>query len=86
MAMLGIVILPGVRVSKRSQRRYQFLWLTPLTLCLLLMSCGGGSVGGGNNGGQHTNPNATAPGTYTLTVHATSGSTTETIPLTLIVH
>ena len=86
MAMLGIVILPGIRVSKRSQRRYQFLWLTPLTLCLLLMSCGGGSVGGGNNGGQHTNPNATAPGTYTLTVHATSGSTTETIPLTLIVH
>jgi Galactose oxidase-like, Early set domain/IPT/TIG domain/Glyoxal oxidase N-terminus len=86
MAMLGLVILPGVRVSKRSQRRYQYLWLAPLTLCLLLMSCGGGSVGGGNNGGQHTNPNTTAPGTYTLTVHATSGSTTETIPLTLIVH
>jgi len=85
MAMLGIVILPGVRMARRSKRRYQYLWLAPLTLSLLLMSCGGGSVGGGNNGGQHTNPNATAAGTYTLTVNATSGSITETIPLTLIV-
>ncbi len=84
MAMLGIVILPGIRLGKRPLRRY--LWLAPLTLCLLLASCGGGgSTGGNNTGGQQTNPSGTPAGTYTVNVTATSGSATQTLPLTLIV-
>jgi len=38
---MGMVVLPGVRASRRSLRRY--LWLAPLTLLLFLVSCGGGS-------------------------------------------
>jgi len=85
MATLGMVILPGrIRTPRRSRRRY--LWLAPLTLLLLLVSCGGGgSIGGGATGGQQANPNGTPAGTYTLNVQATSGSTTQTIPLTLTV-
>jgi Domain of unknown function (DUF1929)/IPT/TIG domain len=83
-AMLGIVVLPGLREStfKRSARRY--LLLAPLTLLLLLASCGGGSSSMGGGGGQ-PNPNGTPAGTYHLTVQAVSGSTTQTTPLTLIV-
>ena len=80
MTMLGIVVLPGTR-SKRSVRRY--LWLAPLTLSLFLASCGGG--GSAAAGGQQPNPNGTPVGTYTLTVNATSGSTTEATSLTLAV-
>jgi hypothetical protein len=80
MTMLGIVVLPGTR-SKRSVRRY--LWLAPLTLSLFLASCGGG--GSAATGGQEPNPNGTPVGTYTLTVNATSGSTTEATSLTLAV-
>ena len=84
MAMLGIVILPGMRLGKRSMRRY--LWLAPLTLCLLLASCGGGgSTATNNTGGQQTNPTGTPAGTYIVTVTTTSGSATQTLPLTLIV-
>jgi len=86
MTMLGIVFLPGMRAPKRSLRRY--LWLAPLTLSLFLASCGGGgTVGGGPTGGTQSNPNGTPAGTYNLSLTASinSGSTTQTIPLTLIV-
>ncbi|MBZ5658676.1 MAG: IPT/TIG domain-containing protein, partial [Acidobacteriia bacterium] len=85
MTMLGIVVVPTMKMRVPRRSRGKYLWLAPLTLCLFLASCGGGSVGGGNGGGQQTNPNATAPGTYTLTLHATSGSATDTTSLTLIV-
>ena len=81
MTMLGIVVLPGTRCSKRSVRRY--LRLAPLTLSVFLGSCGGG--GSSATGGQQSNPNGTPVGIYTLTVNATSGSTTEATSLTLAV-
>ena len=78
-AMLGMVVLPGARASKRSLRRY--LRLLPLTLALFLVSCGGG--------GSTTSPppgsSGTPAGNYTLSVMATSGATTQTTALTLIV-
>jgi hypothetical protein len=78
-AMLAIALLPpGVSAPKRSLRR--FLRLAPLTLLLLLSSCGGGSTGS-----QQPNSNGTPAGTYTLNITATSGITTQTVPLTLIV-
>ena len=88
LSMLGMVLLPTVRSSKRSAARY--LRLAPLTLLLLLASCGGGGMGAGstsaNGGGSpQTNPNGTPAGTYTLNVTATSGTASQTATLTLIV-
>ena len=81
-AMLGMVVLPGMRDRRRSLRRY--LRLSPLTLLLFLASCGGGA---GSGGGQPVtpNPNGTPAGTYTLNVTATSGTASQTTSLTLIV-
>ena len=72
-ALFGFWILPGARRGRR--------WAVPLSslgVVLLLCSCGGGG-----SSGPQSNPNATPPGTYTLTVNATSGSTNQSIPLTL---
>ena len=83
-AVLGIVVWPGMSVPKRSVRR--FLSLVPLTFLFFLVSCGGGhTTSGGGGGGPQPNPNGTPAGTYALTVKATSGSATETSSLTLIV-
>jgi hypothetical protein len=48
----------------------------PILLLLLICSCGGGS-------GSASNPNGTPSGTYPLTVTAKSGSSTQSIMLTL---
>ena len=88
MTMLGIVFLPGIRASRRSMRRWRYFWLAPVALTLFLASCGGGgTVGGGPTGGTQSNPNGTPAGTYNLSLTASinSGSTTQTIPLILIV-
>jgi hypothetical protein len=78
-AALGLVVGTGICAPKRFQRRY--LWLAPLTLLLFLGSCGGG----GMPGGPQPNPNGTPAGTYTLTVKATSGSSTAVTSLMLTV-
>jgi hypothetical protein len=80
-AMLGIVVRPRLCAPKGSGRRYLYLSLAPLTLLLLLISCGGG----GSTVDPQPNPKGTPPGIYTLTVKATSGSTTEATSLTLAV-
>jgi len=79
-AMLGMVVLPGMRASGRSMRRY--LCLVPLMLVLFLSSCGGG---GSSSTPPPVNSNGTPAGTYTLNVKATSGTSTQTTSLTLIV-
>jgi hypothetical protein len=79
MAMLGIVVGPGMRAPKRS--RWRCLWIAPLVLSLYLSSCGGG----GGTGSPQPNPNGTPAGTYTLTVQASSGTMTQATPLTLTV-
>jgi len=73
-AMFGFVILPAAGRRGRSALR-----LLPLALLLLLCSCGGSN----SSSGPQPNPNGTPAGTYTLTVSATSGSTNQSIPLTL---
>jgi len=74
-AMVGMTLLPGVRVSLHSWRRY--FWLAPLALTFFLVSCGGG--------GSQPSPNGTPPGTYTVNVQATAGGTAQNTSLTLIV-
>jgi hypothetical protein len=78
-AVFGIVGV--VFLTKASSQRLvlRLLWAAPL-FAILLCSCGGGS-----NGPQNPQNPGTPVGTYTLTVTATSGSTTQSQNLTLVV-
>jgi FG-GAP-like repeat/Cep192 domain 4/HYDIN/CFA65/VesB-like, Ig-like domain len=80
MALAGILILPAS--SKHRRKSLRFLRGFPILLLAFLCSCGGGSSNGGNGGGGS---GGTAAGTYTFTVNATSGSMSQSLPLTLIV-
>jgi hypothetical protein len=51
---------------------------------LVGLGCGGGSNGGGGGGGGNTDP-GTPPGSYVITVTATSGSFTHSTAFTLVV-
>jgi hypothetical protein len=73
-AVFGFVILPMA-----GRRGRWTIRLLPLALLLLICSCGGSS----SSSGPQPNPNGTPVGSYTLTVSATSGSTSQSIPLTL---
>jgi hypothetical protein len=74
---LGVVLVGAV--AGRRRRKSFFLLLGVLTLAVLLGSCGGG----GGTTVVH-NP-GTPPGSYTVTVSATSGSTTHQTTITLVV-
>ena len=77
---LGMLFVPGVRLPRRSPRRWpRYMWLAPLLLLLLTVSCGGGS-GMGNSQPQQA---GTPAGTYSVIVHATANSKTGTTSLTL---
>ncbi len=71
-AMFGFVILPTT-----ARRKCRSLRLLPLVF-LFMCSCGGS-----NSGGSQTNPNGTPAGSYTLTLNANSGATSQSMPLTL---
>jgi hypothetical protein len=76
---MGLLILPSA--GRRNCGPFRFAHGFSLLAILLLCSCGGES---GSSGSQ-LNPNGTPGGTYPLTVKATSGSTGQSISLTLIV-
>lgn len=69
LAVTASIVFPKAR-TKRSPRRH-LIW-PPLLLLMYLCSCGGSSLG-------------TPAGSYTLTVTATVGNTSEQLPLTLTV-
>ncbi len=71
-----------VWIGSRRRRRSTLL----LALCLAgilgsMLACGGGGSNGGGGGGGTPTP----PGTYNLTLTATSANVTHTLPLTLVV-
>jgi hypothetical protein len=76
MVLVGIGVLPS-RKSRGS--RLERLSRLPLLLILFLASCGGGGSGAGPGS------TGTPVGTYTLTVTAAVGNTTQPVMLTLIV-
>jgi hypothetical protein len=77
---LGMLFVPGARAPQWSARRWcRYLWLAPLLLLFFSVSCGGGAT---SSPPQQT---GTPSGTYTVVVHASSGSKTGTTSLTLIV-
>lgn len=71
--ILTLAVRPGVSTGSRFSLR-----MLPFALLLLICSCGGGSSGSPTQSGART-------GNYTLTVTATIGSATQSLPLTLIV-
>lgn len=74
MGLIGLVVIPVRR------RRFGRREITVAALLVFLCACGGGT-GGGSSGA----PGPTPAGTYTLTVKATVGSTSQSVPLTLTV-
>jgi hypothetical protein len=79
MAILALVLPPMAGRERPIRHKVRFF---PLMLVLLMCSCGGGDSGGSNT---PPNPNGTPAGTYHLTIIATSGSNTQSAPLTLFV-
>jgi len=78
-ALLGLLWWPKAANAKQSVR--SLLWAASALLMLAAAGCGGGS-------GASTPPpvsGGTPAGSYNLTVTATSGSTTQSVPLTLTV-
>jgi hypothetical protein len=69
----------AILVVSSNKKRVRWSVAMAAVPALLICSCGGGS------GGGRTNPTATPAGTYQLTVNATSGSTTQSVALTLVV-
>jgi hypothetical protein len=84
--LLALFLLPFVSLRKRAA----YLPLFGLALALLcagwgITGCGGGPSGGSGGSGK-TQTFTTPKGNYPLTISATSGSTTSTQTLTLIVN
>jgi hypothetical protein len=77
-AIVGVTWLP----LSRSRRRVVSPLTGTLSVLLLLLLC---SCGGGTNNPGNPNPTGTPPGTYALTVTATSGAMTGSMTLTLVV-
>jgi len=78
-AFLGLLLIGG---SKKGRARI-LLGLMAIALFLPILSCGGG--GGSSGGGSgHTDP-GTPAGNYTITVTATSGSTSHSVTFMLSV-
>ncbi|HKW17129.1 MAG TPA: FG-GAP-like repeat-containing protein [Terriglobales bacterium] len=77
LGVVGFVFLPSLFNRKKRFTKVRLRSL-PLLLSLFLCACGG-------SGGTQSNPNATPPGTYQISVTATSGSTSQSLLLTLTV-
>jgi hypothetical protein len=78
-AIFGLFVTP----MSLSRRRFRLLRIDIIVViaALTLFSCGGGSSGSPGSGGSA--PAGTPPGTYTLTLTATAGSSTQSLLLTL---
>jgi hypothetical protein len=74
---LALVFLFGIPKRRRN-------WLAMLGLLVLVISIAGMGCGGG--GGGTTGNTGTTPGTYTVTITGTSGTLTETTPVSLTVN
>ncbi|MGH9529678.1 MAG: FG-GAP repeat domain-containing protein [Terriglobales bacterium] len=72
--IVGFLLLPGVSNNKR--RLLRFIRALPVWL-VFLSACG--------SSGSRPNPNATPPASYTLTLTATAGGITTSVPMTLTV-
>jgi hypothetical protein len=79
--VLGFAFIGGLVGCKRKKATV-LMFAVVLVSLLPMSSCGGGS--GGSGGGPRTDP-GTPAGTYTLTITATSGTTTHNMAKTVVV-
>jgi Abnormal spindle-like microcephaly-assoc'd, ASPM-SPD-2-Hydin len=82
LGLAGALVLPGISVRQMIRRR--LLGLFAVMLVLLLCSCGGGGGSSSLNNGA-SGAGGTPPGVYNLVVSASSGTVTESVPVTLTV-
>ena len=87
LAGFGLLALPLIFLFQ-SRNRALRSWLACAVLSFVFLCFGIAGCGGGSNGGAGptTHTYTTAPGTYTLTIAASSGSVGSTQTLTLIVN
>jgi hypothetical protein len=78
MAAFLVMVLFAMTRTHRALRPGAVLAGIVLVVSLSVISCGGGPGGGGGGG--------TPPGTYNLTVTATSGNASKTMALSLTVN
>jgi beta-propeller repeat-containing protein len=78
-AAAGLAAILWMRPRWRNLRS-RLLLVCAAGILATMVACGGGSNGGGGGGGIPT-----PPGTYNLTLTATSANVTHTLPLTLVV-
>ncbi|MCU1254636.1 MAG: hypothetical protein JWM83_935 [Candidatus Angelobacter sp.] len=80
--VLGALLMVGSRRNIRSPKNRStiVLMLSVMVCCASLTSCGGGKSSGGPVPGS---PGQTPPGTFALTVTATSGNLSRSAPITL---
>ena len=76
------VLLPGAR---KRQLKCTWLLIALFSLALTLAGCGNGLHGNGTAGGSSANP-GTKPGSYSITITATSGMVSHSTPVTLTVN
>jgi hypothetical protein len=84
-ALATLLLLPVLsrRARRRLRKAQSLFWLLVIGIAASMFSgCGGGS---GNNNNQMTTVQKTPPGTYTVTVVATSGAISHSTDVTLTV-
>ena len=80
-ATAGVAALMWMR-PRRSNLKSRLLLIFAAGVLAAMIACGGGGSNGGGGGGRGV---PTPPGTYSLTLTATSANVTHTLPLTLVV-
>ncbi|HET9784303.1 MAG TPA: hypothetical protein VFP94_05000, partial [Terriglobales bacterium] len=86
-ALLALALAGALAVPRRSRR--MALGSLAFGLLALSVACGGGGSSApvvSKGGGGNSNPSGTPAGTYVLTVTASNGSVSRSIPLTLTVN
>ncbi len=79
------VFVPGALVLSISGKRRRFICVAALiVVAFTLFSCGGG--GGGGSSAPQPNTVTTPPGSYRVTVTATTGSLQHSVQVTLVVN
>jgi hypothetical protein len=84
--MFAVLLFGGLFTLKRKDLR-AYIVLAAFVGLLYLAGCGGGTSASSGTGGGSTGPTqaTTPPGTYSLALKGTSGNSTQSVALTLVV-
>ncbi len=82
LALPGLLAIGGLFTTRKRQWQKLFMLLLLFSAGMTMTACGGSGNKGGNGGGG---TGGTPAGTSTVTVTATDGAQTASVPITLIV-